>query len=73
MTKTEYLAKVKSHLRNKKSEWFMSSDLVDGKAVLLKFYGKSIQRLVIDGQHHGGLYDIPTQKKMIEYISDAIG
>ena len=43
MTRKEYLTKIKEHLRNHKREWFNSLDIVDGKTVGLKFYGRSIQ------------------------------
>jgi hypothetical protein len=72
MTKTEFILDIKNHLRNKKNEWYNKRIEVDGKIVGLKFYGKSVQKLEIDGLNYGGLWDIATQKEMIEYITKDI-
>lgn len=71
MTKIEFLADVKSHLRNNKGNWYNKRMDVEGLNVGLKFYGKSIQRLEVNGINYGGLYDIPTQKEFLQYIESA--
>lgn len=70
MTKEEYLQDVKNHLRNNKNEWYNKRVLVDGHSVGLKFFGKDMQRMEVDGIQYGGLYDIPTQKAFLKTISD---
>lgn len=72
MTRKEYLLKIKEHLRNHKKEWFNSLDIVDGKTVGLKFYGRSIQRLTVNGVDFGGMWDIPTQKAFLAEIEKAL-
>ncbi len=73
MTKQEFLNKVKTHMRTRKNEWFNEMNEVDGHMVGLKLYGKSIQNMTIDGMSTGGMWDIPTQKKVLEIISEKIG
>ena len=72
MTKAEFISDIKNHLKTKKNEWYNKRIEVDGKNVGLKFYGKNVQKLEIDGLDRGGLWDIATQKKMIEYITKDI-
>ena len=72
MTRKEYLTGVKEHLRNHKREWFNSLDIVDETHVGLKFSGRSIQRLTVDGVDFGGLWDIPTQKAFLAEIEKAL-
>lgn len=72
MKRIEFLADVKSHLRNNKNEWYNKKLEVDGHVVGLKFYGKSIQRMEKDGMNYGGLYDIPTQKAFLAVIEEML-
>lgn len=73
MTKQEFLTMVKNHMRTHKNEWLNGTFEVDGHMVGLKLYGKSIQNMTIDGMSTGGMWDIPTQKKVLEIISEKIG
>lgn len=72
MTLDTYLKEIKDHMRTNKMDWFNRCELVDGHVVSLKFYGKSIQSLKVDGLSHGGLYDIPTQREFLAYVAQAI-
>ena len=72
MTSKEFIKEVRDHLRNRKGAWYNHLRLVDGHEVGLKFYGRSIQILRIDGLDHGGLWDIPTQKAFVAYIEGAM-
>lgn len=68
MSKAEFLKMVKDHMRNFKNQWLNGTFEVDGHKVAIKLFGKSIQRLEIDGLSCGGIWDIPTQKQVIEHI-----
>ena len=68
MTKSEFLAMVKNHMRNFKNQWLNGVWTVDGKTVGIKLYGKSIQNMTIDGANTGGIWDIPTQKRVLEIL-----
>ncbi len=73
MKKMEFLAMVKNHMRTHKNEWLNGTFEVDGHTIGIKLYGKSIQNMTIDGFSTGGMWDIPTQKKVLEVISEKIG
>lgn len=73
MTKSDFLAMVKNHMRKHKNEWLNGTFEVDGHIIGIKLFGKSIQRMTIDGLNTGGMWDIPTQKMVLEIISEYIG
>lgn len=73
MTKAEFLAMVKSHMRKHKNEWLNGTFEVDSHIVGIKLHGKSIQNMTIDGFSTGGMWEIPTQKRVLEIISEKIG
>ena len=72
MTKAEFLTMVKTHMRTRKNDWLSGIYTVDNHTVGIKLYGKSIQNMTIDGFSTGGIWDIPTQKRVLEIISDKI-
>lgn len=72
MTSKEFIKEVREHLRNHKGEWYNHLRLVDGHEIGLKFYGRSIQILRINGVDHGGLWDIPTQREFVKYLEGAL-
>lgn len=73
MTKAEFIAMVKNHMRNNKNTWLNGTFEVDGHIIGIKLFDKSIQNMTIDGLSTGGMWDIPTQKKVLEIISRYIG
>ena len=72
MTKQEFLSDIKNHMRAHKGEWLMRNFDVDGHSVYLKLYGKSISNLRIDGMEYGGLWDMGTQKAVLNYLDECI-
>ena len=73
MTKAEFLAMVKNHMRKHKNEWLNGTFEVDGHIIGIKLHGKSIQNMTIDGFSTGGMWEIPTQKRVLGIISGKIG
>lgn len=73
MTKAEFLAMVKNHMRKHKNEWLNGTFEVDGHIIGIKLFETSIQKMTIDGLNTGGMWDIPTQKRVLEIISKEIG
>lgn len=73
MTKSDFLAMIKNHMRKHKNEWLNGTFEVDGHIIGIKLFGTSIQRMTIDGLNTGGMWDIPTQKRVLEIISEKIG
>lgn len=72
MTKAEFIKVVKDHMRNNKNQWLNQRFIVDGKNVGIKLFNKSIQAMEIDGVRYGGVWEIPTQKQVVEIISNRI-
>lgn len=72
MTTQELLTEIKYHMRHYKESWYGFAGMVDGKAVQIRLYGKSIDRLRINGIEHGGIWDMGTQKAVLNYIENAL-
>lgn len=72
MTKQEFIAMVKNHMRNFKNSWLNGTYTVENHQVGIKLYGKSITAMHIDGMAFGGVWDIPTQKRVLEIIAERL-
>lgn len=68
MTKSEFIAMVKNHMRNFKNQWLTGCYPVEENLVSIKLYNKSIQVLSINGERCPSVWDLPTQKAVIQFI-----